>query len=139
MRCRQICIFCGVLRSDAEDEEYDHLVQKWIHGYNAYSRLGSALDATVGPLVTNWRKAGEFPADIGIDALRAWAFVVYRDHHHTCGEEPDTLLVCHPEVTLILEAIRDNPTAGIDDLPPLPPSRQMVEEGKQFEEGKRNE
>ena len=62
-----------MLRSDAEDEEYDYLVQKWIHGYNAYSRLGSALDATVGPLVTNWRKAGEFPADVGIDAGAAVA------------------------------------------------------------------
>ena len=111
-----------MLRSDAEDEEYDYLVQKWIHGYNAYSRLGSALGATVGPLETNWRRAGEFPADAGIDALRAWAFILYRQHHHECDE--DTFLVCHPEVTLILEAIRDNPAAGIDDLPPLPPSQQ---------------
>jgi len=111
-----------VLRSDAEDEEYDYLVQKWIHGYNAYSRLGSALDATVGALVTELRETGQFPAKAGIDALRAWAFILYRQHHHACDE--DTLLVCHPELALILEAIRDNPAAGIDDLPPLPPSRQ---------------
>ena len=68
-----LCIFREVLRSDAENEEYESAVLKWIYRYNGYERLGSALDATVGPLVTNWRKAGEFPTDVGIDAGAAVA------------------------------------------------------------------
>ena len=70
------CTFQEVLRSDAEDEEYEAAVLKWIYGYNAYERLGSALNATVGSLWQEMSDTGEFPVDAGVDALRAWAFVI---------------------------------------------------------------
>ena len=45
-----------------------------------FERLGSALDATVGSLWQEMRETGEFPVDAGVDALRAWAFVIARMH-----------------------------------------------------------
>jgi arsenate reductase-like glutaredoxin family protein len=38
------------------------------------------LDATVGSLWQEMRETGEFPVDAGVDALRAWAFVIARMH-----------------------------------------------------------
>jgi hypothetical protein len=111
-----------VLRSDAEDEEYEAAVLKWIYGYNGYERLGSALDATVGSLWQEMRETGEFPAEAGIDALRAWAFVIARGHDKSYQTE--TTLMRHPELPLILEAIRCHPAADINDLPPQPPSQR---------------
>lgn len=73
-----LCIFGEVLRSDAEDEEYEAAVLKWIYGYNAYERLGSALNTTAGSLWQEMRDTGKFPVDAGVDALRAWAFVIAR-------------------------------------------------------------
>lgn len=116
------CTFQEVLRSDAEDEEYEAAVLKWIYGYNAYERLGSALNATVGSLWQEMSDTGEFPVDAGVDALRAWAFVIARAHDKM--GHPDTTLVCHEELPLILEAIRRHPASGINDLPPLPPSQR---------------
>ena len=111
-----------MLRSDAEDEEYESAVLKWIYGYNGYERLGSALDATVDWLWQEMQETGEFPVDAGVDALRAWAFVIARAHDKM--GHPDTTLVCHEELPLILEAIRRHPASGINDLPPLPPSQR---------------
>ena len=116
------CTFQEVLRSDAEDEEYEAAVLKWIYGYNAYERLGSALDATVGSLWQEMRDTGEFPVDAGVDALRAWAFVIARAHDKSASL--DTTLVANEELPLILEAIRCHPASGINDLPPLPPSQR---------------
>lgn len=117
-----LCIFREVLESDAEDEEYESAVLKWIYGYDAYERLGSALDATVGSLRQEMRETGEFPVDAGVDALRAWAFVIARGHDKSM--HTDTVLMCQRELPLILEAIRSHRAAGIDDLPPLPPSQR---------------
>ncbi len=122
------CIFSEVQDKDADDEEYEAAVVKWIYGYNAYERLGSVLNDTVYPLHRQLFETGEFPTEAGIDALRAWAFVITRGHDKSCN--PDSLLVAHPELHLILEAIRNkleairtNPTRGIEELPP-PPSRR---------------
>jgi len=115
------CIFCEVLRSDAEDEEYESAVLKWIYGYNGYERLGSAPDATVDWLWQEMRETGEFPVDAGVDALRAWAFVIARGHDKS--SHTDTALMCSP-LPLILGAIRCHPAADINDLPPLPPSQR---------------
>jgi hypothetical protein len=68
------------------------------------------------------RDTGEFPVDAGVDALRAWAFVIARSHDKSAHR--DTTLVCNEELPMILEAIRCHPAAGIDDLPPLPPSQR---------------
>ena len=111
-----------MLRSDTEDEEYEAAVLKWIYGYNGYERLGSALDSTVGSLWQEMRDTGELPVDAGVDALRAWAFVIARGHDKSSHR--GTTLSCNPELPLILEAIRCHPAAGIDDLPPLPPSQR---------------
>lgn len=117
-----LCIFREVLRSDAEDEEYESAVLKWIYRYNAYERLGSALDATVDSLWREMRDTGEFPAAAGMDALRAWAFVIARGHDKSCN--PNTTLISNPELPLIMEAIRRHPASRSRDLPPLPPSQR---------------
>lgn len=111
-----------MLRSDAEDEEYESAVLKWIYGYNGYERLGSALDATVGSLWQEMHETGEFPVDAGVDALRAWAFVIARMHDKSCHQH--TTLMCHQELPLILEAIRCHRSVDIKELPPLPPSQR---------------
>lgn len=116
-----LCIFREVLRSDAEDEEYESAVLKWIYGYNGYERLGSVLDDTVRPLHQEFLE-GKFPVNAGVDALRAWAFVIARGHDKSM--HTDTVLMCQRELPLILEAIRRHPGANITDLPPLPPSQR---------------
>ena len=117
-----LCIFGKVLRSGAENEEYQSAVLKWICGYNGYERLGGALDATVGSLRQEMHETGEFPIDAGVDALRAWAFVIARIHDKSCYQH--TTVMCHRELPLILEAVRRHPGVDIKDLPPLPPSQR---------------
>ena len=64
-------------------------------------------------------KSGKIPDWVGVDLLRAWAFLVARNHNH--HRMTDTYSCC-PDIYMLATAVQQHKAATKKDFPPpIPP------------------
>ena len=87
----------------------------WAASYNAYDRLAGGpneLSALLEPLRAEYRRSGRIPEWCGVDLLRGWAFLLYREDYFDGGGSLSA------EWQAVLSAVRDHDQATGADLPP---------------------
>lgn len=61
---------------------------EWAGAYNAYQRLAAtpkALEAVIAPARSEYQRDGRVPEWAGVDLLRGWLFLLYREDHFAGG------------------------------------------------------
>lgn len=89
--------------------------EQYALSYDGYERISSDLAGVLAPAMTEYRETGRVPHWCGIDFLRAWAFYRQREYRWDGTGE------VAPDFSAVLEAIRRDPRARLDDLPPARP------------------
>jgi len=99
---------------------HEQAIIEWAHRYNGYERIARSpeqLSLVLRPLEDAWERDGAVPDWAGVDLLRAWAFLIAREHRFGGY---GSIFREYPVLPAVLDAIRNNGAATSADLPPVP-------------------